>query len=589
MTFIPRYYQNEAVQAVFDYWEEEPGHPLVDMATGTGKSGTLAMLIKRLLEGWSHLRIMVVTHVEELVQGNFEEFIKMCPFSPSGIFAASLGRRDHRSQVLFGQLQTVWDKAALIGHVDILMIDEVHLVPNDGNTMYRKLIAALMEINPDMKLVGFTATPYRLDSGRLDEGDDRLFDRVVYTYTIAQGIDDGYLTRLTSKPSDVKYDMTGVHRLGGDFKKSDLAKATDKEELTRAAVAEIIGYANEENRKTAIIFCNGIEHATHVRDEIRANGKTCAVLSGNTPKGERRKIIEDLKAGRLWGCTNDNVLSTGTNIPGVDLIADMAPTESCNRYVQRAGRGTRVVWPAGFKPDQATAEERKDAIARGPKPTCRYMNFAGNIERHGPVDCVQPKAPGKGLGEAPIKICPTDVADPSGKFGCEEICAASARVCKNCGYEFVFEEKPGFTARPTDVAILGTVVEEDWRRVTERRFFHHVKGDKTPTVKIAYLCGLTSINNWLCPEFKGGQFKADADRYWMEHGGARPFPKTALEWIQRQGELNSTAEISVTPSGKYWNVVGYKVGPANDNTEPAANDNEPTGGVASKWGDIIPF
>lgn len=579
MTFNPRYYQNEAVQSVFDYWEEEAGHPLVDMATGTGKSGTLAMLIKRLLEGWSHLRVMVVTHVEELVQGNFEEFIKMCPFSPSGLFAASLGRRDHRAQVLFGQLQTIWDKAALIGHVDVLMIDEVHLVPNDGNTMYRKLIAALMAINPDMKIVGFSATVYRLDSGRLDEGDDRLFSRVVYTYGLAQGIEDGYLTRLTSKPCDLKYDMTGVHRLGGDFKKSDLAKATDKEELTRAAIAEVMGYVREENRKTAIFFCNGIEHATHVRDEVRTHGKSCAVLSGKTPKGERRKIIEDLKAGRLWGCTSDNVLSTGTNIPCVDLIVDMAPTESTNRYVQRAGRGTRVVWPPGFDPDASDAEGRKAAIARGPKPNCRYINLAGNIERHGPVDCVTPKIPGSGTGDPPIKLC----------LQCEEICAASARVCPNCGAEFVFEEKPKFTARPTDVAILASVAEPEPRTVSLTTYRHHPgKNDKPDSVKITYMANYTAINEWACPGHKGFA-KTKADRLWMELGGARPFPATALEWLQRQGELKPVAEIQVKPNGKYWDVVGHlageRVAPANDNQPAPANDNA----WAREMDDEIPF
>jgi len=426
MAFSPRYYQVEAIDAIFDYWAEDPGHPLVDMAGGTGKSGTMGMLIKRLVEDYDGMRVLSCVHVEELVADNFKEFVGMLPFANAGIYAAALGRRDTRSQVIFAQLQSVWDKAAQIGHIDVMVIDEVHLVPNDGNTMYRRLIAALLAINPDMKLVGFTATPYRLDSGRLDEGDDRLFDKVVYTYSLAQGIEDGYLSRLTSKPSSFVYDMTGVHRQAGDFKKSDLAKATDKEELTRAAVEEITRYAREENRKCAIIFCNGIDHATHVRDEIRASGFSCEVLSGKTPKGERRKIIANLKSGKLWGCTNDNVLSTGTNIPPVDLVADLAPSESTSRYVQRAVRGTRVVWPPGFDPDSTDAEGRKAAIARGPKPNCRYMNFAGNIERHGPVDCVRPKRPGKGQGDAPIKLCPR----------CEEICAAGARVCPNCGEEF---------------------------------------------------------------------------------------------------------------------------------------------------------
>ncbi|WP_407815591.1 DEAD/DEAH box helicase family protein, partial [Staphylococcus aureus] len=92
--------------AIFDYWQEEAGHPLVDMATGTGKSGTMAMLNQRLLEGWSDLRIMSVTHVEELIESNFKEFIGLCPFAPAGIYAASLNRRDAQAQLLFAQLQT---------------------------------------------------------------------------------------------------------------------------------------------------------------------------------------------------------------------------------------------------------------------------------------------------------------------------------------------------------------------------------------------------------------------------------------------------------------------------------------------------
>jgi DNA repair protein RadD len=577
MAFSPRYYQVEAVDSVFDYWLEQPGHPLVEMAGGSGKSGTMSMLIQRLLDGWPDMRVLSCVHVEELVEGNFKEYIGMRPFGPAGIYAASLGRRDCRAQVLFAQLQTVWDKALEIGHVDVLIIDEVHLVPNDGNTMYRKLIAALLAINPDMKIVGFSATLYRLDFGRLDEGDDRLFDKTVYTYDLAKGIDDGYLTRLTSKPCDFSYDMKGVRRLGGDFKKSDLAKATDKEELTRAAVSEIMAAAQAENRTTAIIFCNGIDHATHVRDEIRQYGKSCEVLSGKTPKGERRRIIEDLKSGRLWGCTNDNVLSTGTNIPRVDLVADLAPTESTNRYVQRAVRGTRVVWPAGFDPDSTDAEGRKAAIARGPKPNCRYMNFAGNIERHGPVDCVQPKKPGKGDGQAPIKLC----------MQCEEICAAGARVCPNCGNEFIFEEKPGFTAKPTDVAILATVAEPESRRVSSRTFrLHPGKGGKPDSVKISYMCGMTSISEWACPGHTGFP-KSKADRLWIHLSGLRPFPKSPLEWLERQGELAEVSEIMVKPREKYWDVVSHIVGPANDNTPPAANDNRR--GYAEEWEEDIPF
>jgi DNA repair protein RadD len=286
---------------------------------------------------------------------------------------------------------------------------------------------------------------------------------------------------------------------------------------------------------------------------------------GTTHKGERRKIIEAYKAGKIWGICNDNVMSTGTNVPGIDLIVDCARTKSASRYVQRVGRGTRVIYPPKFDPEAVSAEERRAAIASYIKPNCRYMDFAGNIAEHGPVDMIEPKRPTKGDGTAPIKICPQ----------CEEQLHASLRVCWCCGHEFEIDDTPKLQTRPTDAPIISSV-EPDWRRVTSRRFmFHEGKGGKIDSVKVVYMNGFTAINDWLGPAHTGF-FKTKTDRYWINHGGLRPMPKTPLEFLERQGELKETAEISVVPNKKYWNVVDYKVGnfaPANDNREPAANDN----------------
>lgn len=164
-----RDYQSSAIDAVFDYWREFDGNPLVDLATGCGKSLVMAKLIQRLIEGWSDMRVMIVTHVAELIEQSYLELLGVWPFAPAGIYSAGLGRRDARSQIVFAGIQTVHNKAQQIGHVDVLMVDECHLIPINSNTMYRKFIDALLEINPDMKILGLTATPYRLDSGRLDE------------------------------------------------------------------------------------------------------------------------------------------------------------------------------------------------------------------------------------------------------------------------------------------------------------------------------------------------------------------------------------------------------------------------------------
>lgn len=592
-----RYYQRAAVDAVFGYWQEEAGHPLVDMATGTGKSMTMATLMHELVTGWADLRVACATHVVELIEGNYKELLGVYPFAPAGIYAAALGRRDRSAQILFAQLQTVWNKASEIGHVDVLLIDEVHLVPADGNTMYRKLIDALLAINPDMKIVGFTATPYRLDSGRLDEGDDRLFDQVVYTYGIREGIDDGYLSPITSTPTATKQDISGVGKLGGDFKKGALAKAVDKDELNRRILEEVLDV--EGHRRTALFFCAGVEHATHMRDLVREAGRTCEVVHGSTPSGERRKIIEALKRGDIWGVTNDNVMSTGTNVPGIDLIIDGAPTASASRYVQRVGRGTRVIYPPGFRPDNVDAASRRAAIAAGIKPNCRYMDFAGNLNRHGPVDMIEPKTPGKGDGEAPIKICPMDRPDKHGRCGCNEQLHASIMQCWQCGYEFP-EPESTLLERASDAPIISNA-DAVWRTVISRTFrYHEGKGEKPPSVKVTYMAGMTAINEWLCPQHSGFA-KSKADRWWIQHGGNRPFPKGVLEWLERQSELLETAEISVKPEGRYWSVTAHRAGEeraANDNVPPAEkprheNDNVPAGHTAQSWAavlaDEIPF
>ena len=568
----------------------------------TGKSITMATLTQELVEGWPGMRVLNVAHREELVEGNFGELVGIWPFAPAGIYAASLGRRDRNAQIIFGQIQTIYNKADEIcgvvrdsngnivqsNPIDVLEIDEVHLVPRDAETMYGQFIAALLAINPDMKIVGFTATIYRLDSGRLDEGDGRMFDKVVYTYSISQGIEDGFLAPLSSKGMEAGFDLTGVGTLGGDYKKGALAAAVDKEEITRLAVAEAVAYG--ANRRTALFFCSGVEHAEHVRDEVRRHGKTCEIIHGNTPKGERRKILQDYKAGRIWGVSNDAVLTVGTNVPGIDLIADLAPTKSTSRYVQKAGRGTRPVYPAGFNPDAATAEERRAAIASGPKPNCLYLDYAKNVSYHGPVDMVQPRVPGKGDGSPPVKQCPQD------EGGCGELVHISVMVCPCCGKDFPPSEEVKITAKADDVPILSKA-EATWRPVTSRTFrFHEGKpdsngGTKPPSVKVTFMSGMTAMNTWLCPQHEG-YARSKADRWWVQHGGLRPFPRTVLEWLERQNELLETAEISVEPNGRYWNVKDCRAGTeraANDNEQPADNDNYVEHSSAILDGDYIPF
>ncbi len=547
----------------------------------TGKSMVMATVIKDLVEGWPDMRIMVVTHVAELIEQNFMELVGIWPFAPAGIFSAGLNRRDSHSQIIFAGIQTVWNKVAQIGAVDVILVDECHLIPKNSNTMYGKFLAAMRELNPDLKLVGLTATPFRLDSGRLDEGEDRMFDRVVYTYGIGDGVRDGYLAPLSSKETAMALDVKGVGRLGGDFKQSALQAAVDKLDVTRAAVDEIV--AKGANRRSWLCFCSGVEHAQHVAAEIRSRGITCETITGETPKEERRRIIEDFKAYRIRALTNNSVLTTGFNHKGVDLIAALRPTLSASLYLQMMGRGTRVLYAPGMPLE--TPDQRRAAIAAGPKPSCLVLDFAGLVDKHGPVDMVEPKTPGSGDGDAPIKICPQESKDKNGRLGCGEKVHASARQCPCCQFEFDIDDSPKITSYAADTPIM-SIAEPESRIVRKRTFWNHPgKDGKADSVKTVFTVGMSQINKWYAPQ-AGGRAKADSDRFWDAHRGKRPFPKTALEWLERQGELADTKEIFVRPAGKYWNVEGYT--PANDNVPAAANDSGPAK-LAAVMADDIPF
>lgn len=593
-----RHYQSAAIDALFDYWESEAGNPLIDLATGAGKSLVMSEIIIQLLQGWGNLRIGVITHVKELIEQNFDELRGMWPMAPAGIVSAGLNRYDYNAQVLFGGIQTIWNKTKFISDsdlyastsqirhkpLDIILIDECHLIPPDDGKMYTEFFRMCREANPDVKFVGLTATPYRLGTGRLDSGEGRLFDRVIYTYSIADGVRDGYLTPLTTKGTGVEINAKGIRKdAKGEVNRKQAEKAAD--EITQEAIAEIV--RRGQDRRSWMLFCSGKDHAITCRDEVRLHGITCEAVTDETPAGERRDILAAYKAYEIQALTNNAVLTTGFNHKGVDLIAFLRLTMSVSLYLQMAGRGTRPLYMDGFNEHDPkwTAEDRRAAIANGPKPNCLVLDFARLVDTHGPVDSVEVGEKGKGEGDAPAKLCPTDREDagidewedgregdihaPRGPiFGCGEKLHAAARFCKECGYRFVFDGGPKIDGVADDKPIMAAA-EAETRGVLRRLFkLNQGKSGKKDTVMVMYYCDTgKSIPEWLCPEHSGWMARK-ASEFWTSHGGSLPVPIDCVEWIERQNELGKTAMIQVKPGKKgYWDVMrAVPVNPA-----PAVN------------------
>lgn len=567
-----RDYQRASLDALYKFWDEGGGNGLVVLPTGAGKALVIAKMIEELLRDYPDMRIVNVTHSASLVEQNFKEFIGLSPFAPAGIYSASLGQRDAKAQVLFCGIQSVYKRVDQLGDVDLIIVDEAHAISRNSNTQYGKFFEATKDRNPDRRICGTTATDYRMDSGRLTEGDERLFDTVVYEAKLTDLIDEGYLTRLVSHKTTSKIDLKGVGTRGGDYIPGQLSSAAER--IIDDAVAEDM--VMSEGRRAALYFSTSKENANHIAEAIQRHGRTCAVLTSDNAH-QTKKIFEDFRAGNIWAISSVNMITTGTNFPFVDFISLLLSTKSAGKLVQILGRGTR----------------------NSPgKTDCLVADHGKNLSYHGPIDQIRPKAPGDGEGEQPTKLCPQDRTDERGATGCGELVPISRMECHCCGYIFPPSEEEKITAKAAIAPVLSTAPPV-WHAVTGRTFREHPpKPGKPPSVKVSYNLGLHIQNEWICCQHEG-YAKSKADRWWRLHGGKMPFPRTVAEFLDRAEELKVTAEIQMRPNGRYQDIVGHRAGsaqaePANDNVSVdnayAANDNwKPLMAVGEEWSDDVPF
>jgi DNA repair protein RadD len=505
---ILRPYQDEGIKALLSFWRKGGGNGLVVVPTGGGKSLMLAELCRILLAGYPSLRVAIVTHVRELIAQNYSEMMQLWPQAPAGIFSAGIGRRDMRAQILHCGIQTVYDKVQLIGAVDLVLVDEAHLVGKNAGTMYGKFF---------------------MDSGRLDRGPGRLFDKIVYEAKVTDLIDQGYLSPLISKATVVALDTKGVGKRGGEFIAGELEVAVDKDWITRAAAEEMAKFGKD--RKSWLAFCVGIKHCEHIRDAVRGNGFSCEMITSVTPKGERDQIIRQFRQGRIHCLTSVGVLGTGFNVPQVDMIALLRPTQSPGLFVQQVGRGLRK--------------------AKG-KKNCLVLDFAGNTKAHGPIDMVTAnsvtEAKEREPGEALAKECPK----------CGSLIALGALTCPDCGHVFPpRSEVPKHEAIADGTTTILSKGAPVWIDVDRVLYYRHDKMGSQPSLRVEYHCGFIVHKFWACFDHIGiARNKAEV---WWKRLASTTVPRSTEEALSRTKELQQPIKIQVRPDGKYFAVVGFQL------------------------------
>lgn len=429
-----RPYQEEAIQATLNWFAAGKEKPCVVLPTGTGKSLVQAELIRRVLEDAPYVRILALCHSKELVGQNYQETMSIWPACPAGVYSAGLKRRE-RAQVLFAGIQSIHKKAGFIGHYDICIIDECHAISGKNkDTMYHNLFKDLSAINPRMQILGLSATPYRLDSGNLVP---KVFNGIAYEYNIIDAIKDGYLSRIVNAETKTELNTDGVHTRGGDFIPGELERAVDKEDVTRAAVEEIIHYG--ANRNSWLVFASGNNHAANITDMLISYGVDARCVTQDTKRDARDKAIQDHKNGTLKCLVNNMILTTGYNNPRVDLLACLRPTQSKGLWVQICGRLMRL------------HESKENGL---------LLDFGRNLSRHGPIDKIQgdDKKEQKRKGDAPVKQCPE----------CFEPVHIALAECPNCGYEFEMDDEPKIDPTASKDAVFSIDLTPEQKKAEQR-------------------------------------------------------------------------------------------------------------------------
>jgi len=512
--FDLRPYQRAAIDGLYDYWAAKKGdNPLLVCPTGSGKSLIIAHLVRDAMS-FPGTRVLMLTHVKELLEQNAKELLTLYPEADVGFYSASLKKKTLRHAITFAGIQSIHKRAFdMMPPPDLVIVDECHLIPRSDNTRYNKFLSDLKLANPGVKIVGLTATPYRLDSGWLHKGEGAIFDGIAYDIPIADLMEQGFLAPVVSKAGARKIDLTNVGHRGGEFIESELAKAASDPELVRETVAEIVEYGAE--RKAWLIFACGVIHANMLRDEFEALGVEAHVVTGGDGMTERTEKIERFRRGDYRCLINVNVLTTGFNVPHVDLVALVRATESAGLYVQIVGRGTR--------------------IAPG-KQDCLVLDYGENVIRHGFIDKVRPKIKGKVEdGTAPCKECPS----------CQTIQHAAMRNCIECGYAFP-PPVLNHGNRAYSGAMISTQVQAEWVAVDDVGYSKWRKEGKPDSIRVTYYCGLIKISEWICPDHGGYA----AERYIKRKASLGAQANTTEEAMSECDTWTKPSRIKVKPNDK---------------------------------------
>lgn len=562
VVYKPRDHQAKARRDLWAFLTGFDGDPLINIPTGGGKSLVIAFACEDLQKVGR--KAVILAPKRELVSQNLEKFEAVCGSEKSGVYCAGLNRKEPEADFVFGTIQSCYKNATELGFRHCIIVDEAHLIRPGDDGMFNKMINDLRVINPNLRVIGLTATEYRLDSGLIYGKNKKLpFDAMCHQTSIPELLDKGYLSPIKAV-SVSEVDVSNVRIVRGDFDMRTM-EAAYKTDVARAA-AETVAAANKYDRKSCLVFGCTIDHCEMIAAAIRdISGEEVGMVSGETPSLLRKSMLDRFKAGDLRWLVNCDVLTVGFDAPIVDAVAVLRSTMSPGLFYQIVGRA--------FRP----AEGKEYAI---------LLDFGGNLKRHGALDS-------KKYGRLSTKQQAAELAgeeDPDSVRecpSCKRPVMKGDTICIHCGAELVIEREPNHDDRADSVSVaLECVTKPLPRMLTVERVqyaLHKKKGasEKDPrTLRVDYLCrkvtdgvadiGIEKHSEWICLEHKGWA-RQNAVRWWMKRCNVAAPEKIedALD-IANQGLLASATEIEIKRDGSYDKVIDVRLGPMPDTTKGTA-------------------
>lgn len=379
---ILRPYQQAAHDGAYEEWKTHQATMIV-LPTATGKTVAFSHIIKNRPRG----RCLVLAHREELIYQAVNKIVTICGERPE-IEMADMTARAHgdmfsRPGVVVSTIQTQCagcDGDRRMTRFDpmdftMLIIDECH---HAAAQTYRRVIDYYKQ-NPNLKILGVTATPDRADEKALGQ----IFESVAYDYEILDAINDGWLVPIMQRAVAVLgLDYSSVRTTAGDLNGADLERILKDEELIQRIVAPTVEIIGDQR---TLVFAQSLaqaERMTEVFNRYKGEG-AARFVHGKTEKEVRRDMLAAYAKGEFQLLVNVGVATEGFDDPGIEYVVMARPTKSRCLYAQMAGRGMRPAEAIAHRlNDVAEPEGRREMIADSNKPTCHIIDFVGNSGKH---------------------------------------------------------------------------------------------------------------------------------------------------------------------------------------------------------------